>query len=102
LISMPLPLFSFERSIIPGQIAAEQDGREDCAMTGVQPGKNRKAHACPACGSTVECGMANGDAACWCSALPHVLPVADSGDAQCYCQACLQALIRERSQRRVL
>jgi hypothetical protein len=71
-------------------------------MTGVQPGKNRKSHACPACGGTVECGMANGDAACWCSVLPHVLPVTDIGDARCYCRACLQALIRERSQRRAL
>jgi hypothetical protein len=95
---MPLPLFSFEQPFIPGQIAAEQGGREDCAMTGVQPDKSRKAHACPACGSTVECGMANGDDTCWCSALPHVLPVANTGDARCYCRACLQALIRKASQ----
>ena len=67
-------------------------------MTDRQPGDNRQTHACPACGGTVECGMANGDAACWCSALPQVLPVTDAGDARCYCQACLQALIRKGSQ----
>jgi Cysteine-rich CWC len=68
-------------------------------MTDRQPGDQRRTHACPACGGTVECGMTNGDPACWCSSLPHVLPVADTGDARCYCRECLQALIAARSQR---
>lgn len=56
------------------------------------------ADACPACGGPVACGVANGEQACWCFALPHMLPMPTGGvEARCYCSACLKALIDERA-----
>jgi hypothetical protein len=64
-------------------------------MADLQPGDERAIHACPHCGSAVECGMTNGDETCWCLELPHLLPVS-SAKASCYCKSCLEGLIAER------
>jgi hypothetical protein len=54
---------------------------------------------CPACGGPVNCGMAAGEATCWCTALPPALPVPTYADeARCYCSRCLQKLIAERAE----
>jgi hypothetical protein len=53
---------------------------------------------CPGCGTAFRCGMAAGDAECWCVKLPHVMPVPaanatpsrDAAPASCYCPVCLQ------------
>jgi len=53
---------------------------------------------CPGCGGPVACGMANGEAKCWCFALPPALPVpADAENARCYCSRCLRKMIEECS-----
>jgi hypothetical protein len=63
--------------------------------------KATAADTCPGCGGPVACGMANGQATCWCFALPPALPVpADAADARCYCSQCLQRMIEERSKDR--
>jgi hypothetical protein len=84
LISMPLPLILFGPTATGCFDLAERRAGED-----------RTVHACPGCGGAVECGMANGDETCWCSELPHVLPLS-GGDAQCFCKACLEKLIEQR------
>jgi Cysteine-rich CWC len=59
--------------------------------------EGRIAERCPACGGPVECGMTNGDEACWCLALPPALPMPPEGsESRCYCPKCLQRLIDER------
>lgn len=54
---------------------------------------------CPECGSAFVCGMAAGDAECWCARLPPLLPVPalaaaplDISGAKvcCLCPVCLQ------------
>jgi hypothetical protein len=35
---------------------------------------------CPTCGSANGCGMAKGEATCWCFALPHVVSVSKEDD----------------------
>jgi Cysteine-rich CWC len=53
---------------------------------------------CPSCGSENDCGMAKGEATCWCFAMPHLLPVSAADEAaRCYCRACLTQLIAERT-----
>jgi hypothetical protein len=43
--------------------------------------------------------MANGEAVCWCTALPAALPVPTCGDeARCYCSDCLQRSIAKLAQ----
>jgi hypothetical protein len=86
LISMPLPLILF------GEPQRGFDMAERCA------GEDRTVHACPSCGGAVECGMANGDAICWCCELPHVLPIS-GGNAPCFCRACLEKLIARHEAR---
>lgn len=62
-------------------------------MRGPGDGKAAVLHACPGCGEMVACGMSNGEAACWCTELPRVLPVpANDSAALCYCRSCLQKL----------
>jgi hypothetical protein len=54
--------------------------------------------ACPACGQPAECGMAKGEATCWCFELPRVVPMpAPASEARCYCSSCLQRMIDERA-----
>jgi Cysteine-rich CWC len=54
--------------------------------------------ACPACGGSVGCGMANGAATCWCFALPHAMPMASHNNGtRCYCRSCLTKLIEDRA-----
>ena len=58
---------------------------------------------CPACGGSVECGMASGAATCWCFALPHAMPMPSSNvGTGCYCQTCLTKLIEERAEHQPL
>jgi hypothetical protein len=48
---------------------------------------------CTRCGAEFGCAMADGgDAPCWCTALPQVVPV-PGAPAGCWCQACLKAHI---------
>jgi hypothetical protein len=66
---------------------------------GMETSRQRVIHPCPACGGPVDCGMANGEATCWCFALPPVLPVpVDAASARCYCSRCLQRSIAERTE----
>lgn len=52
---------------------------------------------CPGCGAPAECGMAKGQATCWCVAFPHALQVpAQESETRCYCRLCLARLIRDR------
>jgi len=52
--------------------------------------------ACPACGSVNDCGMARGEASCWCYAMPHILPITASEEGgRCYCRACLTRVISD-------
>ena len=60
--------------------------------------KSKTIDQCPACGGPVACGMANGEASCWCFALPPALPIpAGATDARCYCSDCLRRMIEERA-----
>ena len=53
---------------------------------------------CPTCGSANGCGMAKGEATCWCFTLPHVLSVSQEDDrVRCYCRTCLERVIDERA-----
>jgi Cysteine-rich CWC len=53
--------------------------------------------SCPTCGSANGCGMAKGEATCWCFALPHVLSVSQENDrGRCYCHTCLERAVDER------
>jgi Cysteine-rich CWC len=52
---------------------------------------------CPRCGAAFRCGMAAGDAECWCIQLPQVMPLPSSSPAapdiaavSCLCPVCLQ------------
>jgi hypothetical protein len=57
--------------------------------------------ACPACGGPVACGVANGEATCWCFALPAAMPIPTYADeARCYCSRCLQEMIAEKAKAR--
>ena len=50
---------------------------------------------CSRCGAAFGCAMADGlDGACWCTALPPVVPVPGL-EAGCWCPACLRAHIAE-------
>jgi hypothetical protein len=52
---------------------------------------------CPTCGSVNECGVAKGEATCWCFTLPHVLPVSGKENlGRCYCRRCLTRLMGNR------
>ena len=42
---------------------------------------------CSSCGSAFTCGPARGHDACWCDALPHIVPSSDAAD--CHCPDCL-------------
>src|SRR5437763_14522 len=62
--------------------------------------KGADADICPTCGSANGCGMAKGDATCWCFTLPHVLPVSETVSlGRCYCRACLERVISDRATR---
>lgn len=60
---------------------------DECAPAGPGPGACRR--ACPACGSAFRCGVAAGDAACWCFNRPAVGSVAGVPADLCVCPACL-------------
>ncbi|MEC5213753.1 putative paraquat-inducible protein A [Polaromonas sp. CG_9.5] len=59
---------------------------------------------CPRCGAGLRCGMVAGDAQCWCTQLPNVMPVPalnehtlpDNGAASCFCPACLKQITDEQ------
>jgi rubredoxin len=53
---------------------------------------------CPRCGAGLRCGMVAGDAECWCTQLPLIMPVPAStgSNASCYCPACLTQITDER------
>ncbi|WP_457282591.1 cysteine-rich CWC family protein [Polaromonas sp. P5_D5] len=58
---------------------------------------------CPRCGAGLRCGMAAGDAECWCVQLPHIMPVPSERTPQpegsalsCFCPACLKQITDER------
>jgi hypothetical protein len=84
-------------SLSPGEKmrATEGAGRFECFEEAkVSDGKI----CCPSCGSENDCGMAKGEATCWCFAMPHLLPVSAADEAaRCYCRACLTQLIAERT-----
>ena len=55
---------------------------------------------CPRCGAGLRCGNLAGDAQCWCSQLPNLMPVPEArtasvptdASATCFCPACLVAI----------
>jgi hypothetical protein len=55
---------------------------------------------CPRCGAGLRCGNVAGDAQCWCSQLPNIMPVPAAASAalpadasaSCFCPACLQQI----------
>ena len=62
---------------------------------------------CPRCGAGLRCGNVAGDAQCWCSQLPNIMPVPaaanaptpvndSTASASCFCPACLQKITDER------
>lgn len=53
--------------------------------------------ACPECGRPNQCGAEQGDGTCWCFALPHVLPLADTASSACFCPDCARARIARRA-----
>lgn len=57
-------------------------------------------NACPRCGKPFTCGMAAGEAVCWCVAHPPLfaVPTAGAADAACYCPDCLAELVAQRRQ----
>lgn len=56
--------------------------------------------ACSRCGAPFTCAMADpeaGDAPCWCTQLPAVMPVLLQDAAPgCYCPACLKELVLQQ------
>ena len=50
-------------------------------------------NVCPACGAKFTCGMAAGEAECWCASLPPLLAVPEEGAGACYCLDCLRKLL---------
>ena len=56
------------------------------------------AEICPTCGRENACGMAKGEATCWCFTMPRTFPVKtiDKG-ARCYCRACLARKTTDRT-----
>ncbi|MBT9476809.1 cysteine-rich CWC family protein [Polaromonas sp.] len=66
------------------------------ANTADRPNTSR----CPRCGAGLRCGMVAGDAECWCTQLPLVMPVPPStpagSAASCYCPACLTHITNDR------
>jgi hypothetical protein len=70
--------------IVSGRDIAE----EGIAMSAASVAIDR---ICPTCGSANGCGMANGEATCWCFALPHVVSVSQEEEpGRCYCRTCLE------------
>ncbi|MDD5323877.1 MAG: cysteine-rich CWC family protein [Polaromonas sp.] len=59
-----------------------------------------KSSVCPRCGAGFRCGNVAGVAACWCSRLPHVMPVPSTmplpAGASCFCPACLKLMTVDR------
>lgn len=55
-------------------------------------------NCCPRCGKSFTCGMAAGEAICWCVAHPPIfaVPGGDAADAACYCPNCLAELVAQR------
>gem|GEM_PF-879011 len=70
---------------------------------------------CPRCGVGFRCGNVAGDVECWCTQLPHIMPVPsathqplslflpamtgkgiDPKLASCFCPACLQLITDDR------
>jgi ribosomal protein L34E len=45
---------------------------------------------CAACGVALHCGVAAGDAHCWCMDEPQRLPVPTDAATGCLCQRCLR------------
>ncbi|HAL37040.1 MAG TPA: hypothetical protein DCP03_02530 [Polaromonas sp.] len=61
---------------------------------------------CPRCCAGFRCSNVAGDAECWCTQLPHVMPVPaarplplqpDNSAASCFCPACLKQITDERT-----
>ncbi|MCJ7798914.1 MAG: cysteine-rich CWC family protein, partial [Polaromonas sp.] len=55
---------------------------------------------CPRCGAGLHCAMVAGDAECWCTQLPMIMPLPSSpptdSTASCYCPACLKQITDDR------
>jgi hypothetical protein len=57
---------------------------------------------CTRCGAAFGCAMADGgEEACWCTALPPIVPVPRAGAEQpapgCWCPACLRQHIAQQA-----
>ena len=52
--------------------------------------------SCPRCGAAFVCGMATGEARCWCAELPPALPPLPDAASGCYCPTCLREIIGQR------
>ncbi|HWE02456.1 MAG TPA: cysteine-rich CWC family protein [Tepidisphaeraceae bacterium] len=50
---------------------------------------------CPRCGTAFHCGSSTG--ACWCAAMPPVMPVPQKSTEACLCRACLRAEMQRRA-----
>ena len=58
----------------------------------VTPDATAGARVCAQCGAGFVCGIAAGDARCWCFELPAVMPV--RADTACLCPVCLLKAIQ--------
>lgn len=54
---------------------------------------------CPRCGALFVCGLAAGEARCWCFDLPNVIPLSSLDVEGCLCPDCLRAAIEMRDSR---
>ena len=52
---------------------------------------------CSACGADLVCGPADGEAECWCEALPKILPFTG---ADCLCPKCAEAEVSRLENKR--
>jgi hypothetical protein len=66
---------------------------EKSVMAGPQDASSQ-GNNCARCGTSFSCGMQAGEASCWCSVLPPVLPLPSDGSG-CYCPDCLNSMIAE-------
>lgn len=51
---------------------------------------------CPQCGAAFTCGVAAGEARCWCFDLPNIMPM--RADSACLCPACLRDAIKRANE----
>lgn len=51
---------------------------------------------CPRCGAQFTCGLALGEARCWCFDLPVKVPLSKKGAKEgCLCPNCMQTIVDE-------